>query len=374
MHNAFERLRIDAYSRVPIAVQLAEQIAWLIAGGRIGRNDRLPALRALAVRLGVNVHTVAAAYRQLEADGLVSTRQGRGTVVLGYDRSRRSSHSPDVPSFTVGVLIDEHSAAVDPFLEALQGSGEKDATLFVVGVTHGRPARVASYLDRFVAKNVDGVVIASLGRPEDPALTASLLLAFSMPPIVYVDLPSAQGPKVLLDLETGVYKAVDHILAHGHRRVGLLAGPPGWPRSEPLSQGYRRAHSDRSLPTIAELAVECPDLTPESGRASAGMLLDLELPPTAILAATSELAFGAIRSARDRGKRIPEEIAIVSCDDPVTAALVEPPLTAVRLPMAEMGRQAMSMLGTLIAGGTVRPSIIILPTQLIVRRSCGCQG
>jgi LacI family transcriptional regulator len=104
------------------------------------------------------------------------------------------------------------------------------------------------------------------------------------------------------------------------------------------------------------------------------MLLDLELPPTAILAATSELAFGAIRSARDRGKRIPEEIAIVSCDDPVTAALVEPPLTAVRLPMAEMGRQAMSMLGTLIAGGTVRPSIIILPTQLIVRRSCGCQG
>lgn len=374
MRDAFEYLRIDPHARVPIAVQLAEQITWLIASRRIGRNDRLPPIRGLAARLGVNLHTVAAAYRQLEGDGLVSTRQGRGTSVLGYDRSRRASHTPDVPTFIIGVLITGHSAYFDPFLEALKPSGEQDPILLVIGTTHDDPREVSDNLDRLVAKNVDGILIASLGRPQDPALSAGLLEAFALPPIVYVDLPDAPGPKVLFDLETGASKAVSHILGHGHNRVGLINGPGAWPHAAPVYQGYLRAHDERGLPASPDLVAALPHLTLEAGRAGAEALLNLSPPPSAILAAGSELAFGAMHAIRGRGMRIPQDIALVGCEDPAEALLVDPPLTTVRLPAAEMGRQAMSMLRTLIHGGTVRPSSVILPTRLIVRRSCGCLG
>jgi DNA-binding LacI/PurR family transcriptional regulator len=374
MEDTFGSLRVDPYARVPLAVQLAEQVAWLIASGRIARNDRLPPIRALASHLGVNLHTVAAAYRQLEGDGLVSTRRGRGTIVLGYDRSRRSSHAPDVPTFTVGVLIPQHSDYADPILEGLQDVGEENAILFAVGATHDDPDRVEGYLDRLVAKNVDGMIIASLGWPQKPDLASGLLHAFAIPPIVYVDLPDAPGPKVLFDLETGTSKAAGHLLDHGHMRVGLVTGPAGWPHATPVWQGYLRAHEDRSVGVDPVLVFECPDLTAESGRAGAEALLGLSLPPRAFLAASSDLAYGVMRAIRNRGMRIPEHVAVVSCEDPATATLVDPPLTAVRLPAREMGRQAMSMLATLIQGGTVRPSMVILPTQLIVRRSCGCAG
>jgi LacI family transcriptional regulator len=374
MERAFDNLRVDPHARVPIAVQLAEQVAWLIASEKIVRNDRLPPIRALASRLGVNMHTVSAAYRQLESDGLVSTRRGRGTIVLGYDRSRRASHAPDVPTSTVGVLISEHSDFTNPILEGLQASGEESAVLLLVGATHDDPDSVAGFLDRLVAKSVDGMILASLGRPENPDLAEGLLHAFAIPPIVYLDLPDAPGPKVLFDLETGASNAVGHLLDHGYNRVGLVSGPPGWPHQAPLRQGHLRAHEDHGVAVDPELVFESRDLSVDSGREGAAALLGLGLPPRAILAASFGLAIGVIRAIREAGMRIPEEIALICCEDPATAALVDPPLTAVHLPAREMGRQAMAMLATLIHGGTVRPSMVILPTRLIVRRSCGCGG
>lgn len=372
MQDAFEVLRIDPHARIPIAVQLAEQIAWLIASGRIRRNHRLPAIRGLAARLGVNLHTVAAAYRQLEGDGLVSTRRGRGTHVLGYDRSRRASHSPDVRTFTIGVLIPGHSAYYDPFLEGLAASEGDEPIVLVIGTTQDDPRQVSGYLDRLVAKNVEGIIIASLGRPEDPVLSKGLLEAYALPPIIYVDLPDAVGPKVLFDLETGASTAVGHILSHGHTRVGLITGTQAWPHTTPVFQGYRRAHDDRRLAYSPELMSAGSAPTLEAGRAGAEALLDLPLPPSAILVAGSELAYGAMLAIRARGLRIPADVALVGCEEPPAALFMDPPLTAVRLPAGEMGRQAMGMLRTLIRGGTVRPSSVILPTRLIVRRSCGC--
>jgi LacI family transcriptional regulator len=374
MDDPFSRLRVDPYARVPITVQLAEQLAWLIASGRIARNDRLPAIRELAGRLGVNMHTVAASYRQLEADGLVSTRRGRGTIVLGYDRSRRASHVPDVPTSTIGVLVPEHSARFDPLLEGVQAAGEENSVLVIVGTTLDDAQRVPRLLDRLVARNVDGIIIASLGRPENPDLGSSLLHAFAMPPIVYADLPASPGPKVLFDLETGAAKAVGHLLGHGHERVGLVNGPPDWPRSAPIAAGYLRVRADQGLPPAPELTAECADLSATSGQAGTEALLALADPPTAIVAASSELAYGTMTAIRRSGRRMPEDVAVVSCEDPATAPLVDPPLTAVRLPSRDMGRLAMSMLDTLIRGGTVRPSMVILPTQLVLRRSCGCGG
>jgi len=372
MENAFNQLRIDAYARIPIAAQLAEQIGWLIASGRLGRDDRLPPIRTLAERLRVNMHTVRAAYQQLEADGLVASRRGRGTTVLGYDRSRHRPGAPDVPTATVGVLIPGHTASYGPFLEAVQAAAEEEPMLVFLLTTHNDPAGVARGLDRLVAKNVDGIVIVSFGLAGAPELSDSLLEAYALPPIVYADMPEAPGPRVEFDGLTGAWKGVGHLLGHGHTRVGLITGPTTWPNVPQVHQGFMRAHDERVLPSFPELVVTCPDSSAEEGQAAADQLLSMPEPPTAIFAAGGDLAIGALRAIKSRGLRVPDPIALVGLEDPPAAGLVDPPLTVVGLPMDEMGRQAISMLRTLIHGGTVRPSSVILPTRLVVRRSCGC--
>ena len=91
-------LSLDPHSPVPLVAQLRTQVAWLIARGEVSEGDRLPPIRDLAKALGVNLNTVRAAYKRLEADGLVTTQRGRGTTVLSYQRARHlAARSPPLP-------------------------------------------------------------------------------------------------------------------------------------------------------------------------------------------------------------------------------------------------------------------------------------
>ncbi len=81
-------IRLDPTSQIPLASQLGQQLTWLIASGQVSEGDQLPPVRALAEQLGINLHTVRAAYHQLSVDGLLSIQKGRRARVLEYDRSR----------------------------------------------------------------------------------------------------------------------------------------------------------------------------------------------------------------------------------------------------------------------------------------------
>src|SRR5512136_2954826 len=98
-------MAVDAEAPLPLATQLRQQLAWLIASGQVQAGDRLPPVREVAEHLGINRNTVRAAYQQLEADGLLTLRQGRGSLVLPYDMQRSRRQAASVPTFTVGVLI-----------------------------------------------------------------------------------------------------------------------------------------------------------------------------------------------------------------------------------------------------------------------------
>jgi LacI family transcriptional regulator len=117
-----------------------------------------------------------------------------------------------------------------------------------------------------------------------------------------------------------------------------------------------------------ELAIES-DFAVGGGHASAGALLDLPSPPTAIFAFNDQLAIGAMRAALERDLRVPEDLSIVGFDDTATAELVTPALTTVRQPLAEMGRMAVSLLIRLLENRSVEALHVELETQLIVRGS-----
>lgn len=361
-------LRIDSGAQIPIAAQLADQIAWLIASGRIEPDDQLPPIRHLATALGVNMHTVRAVYQQLEADGLVASRRGVGTTVLRYDRAVRATHTPDVPTFTIGVLIPGHNPFYNPFLNAIEDAARDAPLMTFIGNTHNDAREVARYLDQMVSKNVDGIIIASFGPPD------YLAYGDALPPVVYADIPGAPAPCVVFDADAGGYLAGSHLLEHGHTRIGLITPPVEWANVAEVYAGFLRALDERGLALPPELVAVTPGYTPEAGHVAAEQLLDQPDLPTAIFAAGVSLAVGAIQAVKGRGMRVPEDVALQSYDDTDVAALVEPPISSVHLPAGELGRQAMSMLQTLMAGGEVQPDRLILPTHLVVRRSCGCDG
>jgi LacI family transcriptional regulator len=105
------------------------------------------------------------------------------------------------------------------------------------------------------------------------------------------------------------------------------------------------------------------------GIEAAGRLLELPEPPTAIFAFNDAIAIGALRAARERGLRVPEDLSILGFDDIRHATIVMPALTTIRQPLAEMGRAAVGLLNRVLDGGPGERLHIELPTRLVVRES-----
>lgn len=209
-------------------------------------------------------------------------------------------------------------------------------------------------------------------------------------PFVLIDSPHVpDAPSVGVDDRGGARLAAQHVLALGHRRIGILCfclrpdtpeGPllPDWestsgyyPTRERLI-GYREALTAAGIDWADVAILQCPgaDLAQNSaadeGYRLAGRLLDRAQRPTAILAMSDELARGAIRAATERGIAVPAQLSVVGFDDTPEAAHSAPPLTTIAQPLAEKGARA----ARLLLAPTIDPGTRIeLPTQLVVRAS-----
>jgi LacI family transcriptional regulator len=208
-------------------------------------------------------------------------------------------------------------------------------------------------------------------------------------PVVIVDDQRVQTtPSIGVDNLTGAYTAVRHLIKLGHRRIAHIAGPPAYLASHERHEGYRRALLEGGITPDPELTLE-GDFMPPSGRACASRLFALpqEQRPTAIFAATDQMAYGVLSAAEEYGLSIPHDIALVGFDDDSPSMHVYPPLTTVRQPYYEMGEQGLKLLLSLLdtsrdnpasAGRSVskareetQPTRILLATSLVVRASCG---
>src|SRR3972149_2391328 len=136
-------LRVDPAAGTDLAAQIRQQIAWLIASGALAEGDRLPPIRQLARQLGGHLHTVRGAYTPPGAEGLADSRPGAGTRVRRYDLRRQSLHTPDVPSFTIGVILPEYSPFYLPYLRGIEDAAQHTPTLLLFCNAHNDPRRAA---------------------------------------------------------------------------------------------------------------------------------------------------------------------------------------------------------------------------------------
>jgi LacI family transcriptional regulator len=213
---------------------------------------------------------------------------------------------------------------------------------------------------------IDGVIVSSM-LLDDPLILA---LIASGKPFVLVGRHPTNPDISYVDADNlkGATGAVAYLLRLGRRRVATITGPLNMIAGLDRRDGYLAAWRERGLVPDPAWMVE-GDFTEEGGYLATQRLLSHQ--PDAIFAASDVMALGALRALREAGRRVPEEVALVGFDDLPFAARTEPPLTTVRQSVQRTGQVAAETLIEMIEERTTQPRRIILPTELMLRASCG---
>ncbi len=193
-------------------------------------------------------------------------------------------------------------------------------------------------------------------------------------PVVLIDHePADRVPVVKADNEGGTRKAIAHLVALGHERIGFITGNLEVASARERLQTFQTETKRLGLDVSDDLIAR-GDFTLEGGATATRQLLGVDTPPSAVLASSDVEAFGTMQVAREIGISVPEDLSLVGFDDIPEASYVTPRLTTVRQSMHEMGLLAAEMLIGEIEEGHARTSSIVLPTELVVRETTGPIG
>ena len=215
---------------------------------------------------------------------------------------------------------------------------------------------------------IDGVIVASM-LSDDPLLRA--LIAGHLPFMLVGRHPTNSSINYVdVDNVTSARQAVTHLLRLGRRRIATITGPRNMSVGADRQEGYQAALRQRGLVVDPDLIVE-GDFT-EAGAYTAMQRL-LPHNPDAVFVASDNMALGALRALQEAGRRVPDDVAVVGFDDMPFAARTNPPLTTVRQPVQRTGAVAAETLIDLIEHPDAQPRRILLPTELVIRASCGSQ-
>jgi LacI family transcriptional regulator len=213
---------------------------------------------------------------------------------------------------------------------------------------------------------IDGVILASQLN-DDPIGQA--LIEGGLPYVmVGRDPRRAEAHYVDVDNRNGARDAVAHLLRLGYRRVATITGPHDMIAGVDRREGYLAALRERGVRADPALAVE-GDFTETGGYVAMQRLLPHQ--PEAVFVASDTMALGALRALREAGQRVPHDVAVVGFDDMPFATRTSPPLTTVRQPISRTGAMAAEALIDLIENADESPRRLVLPTELVIRESCG---
>lgn len=225
----------------------------------------------------------------------------------------------------------------------------------------------ARYTQMLLERQVDGVLLVpatSISRSIEAARRRGK-------PVVVLDrrVTGAAVDTVRCDSEGGAYQATAHLLQLGHRQIAVLAGSPDVSVVAERVAGARRACAEAGL-ALTESHILHGRPAVESGAEMARRALALDPRPTALLATNNFIAVGAFEALRAAGLRVPDDVSLAGFDDLPPALVIDPFLTVVSQPAYEMGRRGAELLLARLRGeGPAEPQHIVLPTELVARRS-----
>lgn len=233
----------------------------------------------------------------------------------------------------------------DPFFNVLMAgmadaAGDREFDLLVASCRYASD-ELAS-LERLARSNRVGGVIITDTRVRDPRVALVQKLGF--PCVVFGRVgPRAKVPFVDVDGKRGVERAVQMLFDLGHQRIGFISLPGDLTCAQDREAGYRAAHAAAGREVDARYVI-AGGLSEAEGATGAAHLLSLRPRPTAIIASSDVMAFGAMQAAQRAGLMVGKDVALIGFDDIPTAAHTNPPLTTVRQPIYDIGVQLVDIL------------------------------
>lgn len=269
----------------------------------------------------------------------------------------------------VGVIVPDLQ---NPFFPAVVHGVEEVLSeagyILMLGHSGGEAEREKLHLSVLRGEGAAGLILI----PEDRSGGAYEALRSWDMPVVAVDRAPKGLPVDLVSTSNreGVRDAVAHLLGHGYREIAFINGPEGLSITRDRLDGYRDALREAGM-AVREAYIIHSDFRQEGGRLAMTRLLGLPKPPRAVVSANNLMTLGALQAIHERELRIPEQVAIVGFDDMPWATSLRPPITVVTQPTEDLGRTAAQLLLERLQdpGRVLRH--VILPTQLVVRASCG---
>ncbi|WP_343995070.1 substrate-binding domain-containing protein, partial [Terrabacter terrae] len=219
---------------------------------------------------------------------------------------------------------------------------------------------------RQLATHVDAIAV--LGSAAMPPAVARALHG-KKPVVIIAGAPQEGIESVRAENAHSAEQLTEHVLAHGRSRLLFVGDPEGAPDMRERHAGFVAAHRARGLDPAEPLRVAFRE---GAGEAVAERILSGELEADGLVCANDELALAIMSHLQDAGRDVPGEIAVVGWDDVMTARYVRPGLTTVRQPVHELGVLAAERLHQRVSGGQPLLEPQILPTELVIRGSCGC--
>jgi DNA-binding LacI/PurR family transcriptional regulator len=275
-------------------------------------------------------------------------------------------------SMTIGIIVPEFINSFFPFviIGAQEVANPAGYHVLICQSNESYQTEIAN-TNVLLSSRVDGLLVSLTG--ETPNIDHFKKFERAGIPVVYFNrvCKDTHVSKVIVDDYEGAFRGVVHLIENGCKRIAHIAGPPNLQMSQNRLKGYLDALAQHGIEKEDSLIVSY-DLNPRQATECAKKLFDLSAPPDGLFAVNDPAAIAAMLVAKERGIKIPEALAVVGFSNEPTSALIEPGLTTLAQPMADIGRTAIKMLFDQIDledDEAVEPETKILKTTLIVRGS-----
>lgn len=332
-------------------------------------GGRRVTLQDVARQSGVSTMTVSRVVRGLDKRVTEETARHVRAVIakLGYQPDMVAKSLRGDSTRTIGLMLSSFggfffSSCARAIDEVAQAHGYS----VILAGSHESIESERSQFEMLMIRRIEGLLtIPTPGSHQ--FLKHALADGF---PIVSLEreIPHLSLDTVVVENRIGAKKAVEHLLQHGHRRIACVANKSQLYTVSERIKGYREAMRESGA---KPLLVEGPD--EEQMRPALREALRVRNAPTALFTTNNVVSLQVLPILAERGLRIPGDMALVGFDDFSAAPYLQPPLTTVRQPAAEVGSRAAELLFKRILEARGGKSCkIVLPTELIVRRSCGC--
>jgi len=330
------------------------------------RSLKKPTIADVAKAAGVGTMTVSRAINGHPYVSEAVLKKVQSAIrKLGYAPSQAAQMLNGRPSSTIGLIVPD---LADPFFavltQAVQEAAREQRFQVWIAATNSDVAIEQLEVQQMLHRGVDGILLIA-SKEGEPYLSRAATVG---KPLVAIDRPleAIQADSIEVENYRGAQEAVNHLIQHGRKRILCVGYNSEQSTVQQRVLGYKAAMEAAKLPILLEMNALRPIETLFEKVFSKAEV------PDAIFSVNNVSTLRTLEALKYKGLRIPHQVALVGFDDIEPWRVTDPPITAVRQPVTEMGGLAVRILLDRIQNQSKSATRTILPTRLIIRASCGC--